>query len=45
MNADLPPDEEWVNFTYDEIIEMADNGTVVPDDVLKWAYAKQQQQM
>lgn len=30
---------EWFGFTYEEIIGMANNGTVIPQEILDWAYA------
>ena len=29
---------KWAGFSYDEILEMEANGTVIPDAVLEWAH-------
>ena len=36
------PDPEWAIYSYEEIIEMENNGVKIPDDVLKWAHSMQQ---
>lgn len=36
------PDPEWSEFSYEEIIAMADNGVNVPKNVLGWAKAQQE---
>lgn len=36
-----PNDPLWNQYTYDEILGMAEEGVVVPDEVLSWAYAMQ----
>lgn len=35
-------DLKWLQFTYEEIILMNEGGTVIPDEVLAWAYAQQE---
>ena len=35
-------DKEWAGYTYEEIIEMENNGYKIPEDVLQWAHAQQQ---
>lgn len=35
-------DPEWAGYSYEEIIEMENNGYKIPDDVLQWAHAQQQ---
>ena len=37
----LVGDGEWSEYTYEEILQMEDNGVVIPDDVLKWAHSMQ----
>ena len=34
-----PTDPVWSQFTYQEILEMEDNGVVVPEDFLEWAHS------
>ena len=41
MNNSVP-DPEWSEFSYEEIIAMADNGVNVPKNVLGWAKAQQE---
>lgn len=36
------PDPEWSEFSYEEIIAMADNGVNVPKNVLGWAKSQQE---
>lgn len=35
-------DMKWAGYAYYEIIEMANNGYTVPEEVLQWAYSQQQ---
>ncbi|MDE6138439.1 MAG: hypothetical protein K2F57_03110, partial [Candidatus Gastranaerophilales bacterium] len=35
-------DMNWAGYSYYEIIEMANNGYKVPEEVLQWAYSQQQ---
>lgn len=35
-------DSNWAGYSYYEIIEMANNGYKVPEEVLQWAYSQQQ---
>lgn len=35
-------DSNWAGYSYDEIIEMANNGYKVPEEILQWAYSQQQ---
>ena len=41
MNNSVP-DPEWSEYSYEEIIAMADNGVNVPPNVLGWAKAQQE---
>ena len=36
------PDPKWSGFTYEEIIQMSESGTVVPEEVLAWAYGQRE---
>ncbi len=42
--ADIAPltDPEWAEYSYEEIIQMENNGYVIPKDVLLWAHAQQE---
>lgn len=35
-------DPKWAGFSYEEIIEMENNGCVIPQEVLQWAHAQQE---
>lgn len=35
-------DSQWANYSYEEIIEMENNGYKIPDEILEWAHAQQQ---
>ncbi len=35
-------DSKWAGFSYEEIIEMENNGCVIPQEVLAWAHAQQE---
>lgn len=35
-------DPQWAGFSYEEIIEMENNGCVIPQEVLLWAHAQQE---
>ena len=35
-------DPDWAGYSYEEIIEMENNGYKIPDEVLQWAHAQQQ---
>lgn len=35
-------DSAWAGYSYEEIIEMENNGYKIPDEVLQWAHAQQQ---
>ena len=35
-------DPKWAGYTYDEILQMEEDGFVVPKEILEWAHAKQQ---
>ena len=37
----IPADGEWSQYTYEEILQMEDNGVLIPDEVLKWAHSMQ----
>lgn len=42
-SSDCPiQDLEWAGYSYEEILEMDNNGYKVPDDVLMWAHAQQE---
>lgn len=36
----VPDDPVWGQFSYEEILNMSDNGVVIPDEVLQWAKAQ-----
>ena len=40
-NLGILADGEWSQFTYEEILQMEDNGVKIPDDVLKWAHSEE----
>ena len=40
-NLGIHGDGEWSQFTYEEILQMDDNGVQIPDEVLKWAHSMQ----
>lgn len=35
-------DPDWAGYSYEEIIEMENNGYKIPEEVLQWAHAQQQ---
>ncbi len=35
-------EKDWAGYSYEEIIEMENNGYKIPDNVLQWAHAQQQ---
>ena len=35
-------DPQWAGYSYDEIIEMENNGVIIPEEVRQWAHAQQQ---
>lgn len=35
-------DKDWAGYSYDEIIEMENQGVEIPDEVLLWAHAQQE---
>lgn len=35
-------DSKWAGYSYEEIIQMEDNGCVIPKEVLQWAHAQQE---
>lgn len=37
--ANACPNPKWVQFTYEEILQMETNGTNIPKDVLDWAHS------
>ncbi len=39
---DACPDPKYAQYSYEEIINMAQNGVNIPDEVLEWAYAQQE---
>jgi len=41
-NDCIVEDSQWANYSYEEIIEMEHNGVKIPEDVLVWAHAQQQ---
>ena len=36
-----PTDTEWAQYTYEEILQMEDNGVLIPDEYLEWAHSMQ----
>lgn len=36
-----PVDTEWAQYTYEEILQMEDNGVLIPDEYLEWAHSMQ----
>lgn len=36
-----PLDPEWSQFSYEEILQMEDNGVVIPEEFLEWAHSMQ----
>lgn len=36
-----PLDPQWSQFTYEEILEMEDNGVKIPEEFLEWAHSMQ----
>lgn len=36
-----PVDPEWAQYTYEEILQMEDNGVLIPDEYLEWAHSMQ----
>lgn len=36
-----PMDTEWSQYSYEEILQMEDNGVLIPDDFLEWAHSMQ----
>ena len=36
-----PMDSEWSQYTYEEILQMEDNGVLIPDEFLEWAHSMQ----
>jgi len=41
MNCDIS-DSEWAIYSAEEILEMEQNGTVIPKEVVEWAHSQQQ---
>ncbi len=37
----LPPNPDWAQYSYEEILQMQDGGVKIPDDVLDWAHSMQ----
>lgn len=35
-----PENPEWLQYTYEEILKMEDNGVMIPEDVLEWAHSE-----
>ncbi len=42
LGVDTIPDSDWSVYSYEEIIQMANNGVYVPEEVLHWAMAQRE---